>query len=161
MHFCQAKAASASGHRPPKNSAKKLTPLHACAAREPRFVQLPCLSALNMDPTDGLIYHASINGTKVSSHLDPGASHAFMSPNAAWRCVLTLQTFNCTSAQLNDRSFVHFLYETRAMVALNDTSVAVSVFVIAMNENHEGLSLVTVARAFLDIMNLAIDWKTH
>lgn len=105
-------------------------------------------------------HDAILNGHPVTAHLDPGATHVFVSPNAAKLCLLHVSD-TTANVQLEDKSSIKASGNSSAYFELNGNRVLFDVFVLSMADSFEGKPLAVFGKQWVMIDNSIADWQSN
>ena len=76
------------------------------------------LSKIKSTGNDELIYPASVNGDSIDAFIDSGASHVFMSPEAAKNCGLIVKDIDPIAVELADGGSARCTSVAKARIAM-------------------------------------------
>ena len=115
------------------------------------------MSKLDFVDDHELIYGAVINGRSISAFLDSGASHIFMSPEAANYCGLQISSTYPTEVTLGDGSIVQSKGKTSTLLVLDGVISDEDIYLLPLSNKDQ----VVVGRNWLRRHNPDVDWRSR
>lgn len=141
---------------------KKLAvPYDSAAISEKEFSSKAKLSSLKQtfeNNTSSMEYEAVLNNISIIATLDPGASHAFISPKAAKICKLEYKPVHDVEIELGDNSKIIPIGVGLGTIIINGYEVEQDIFVINMDSEINNTPCVIIGRTWLDKDNPNVNW---
>lgn len=92
-----------------------------------------------------MLYDTKIEGKKVIVHIEPGATHAFLSSKTASSLCLNIPT-STTNVELGDGSTVKSTGTSRTKIDINVYLCDITIFIINMPDSLESLPYIVIGR---------------
>lgn len=119
------------------------------------------LSNIGVGESLGMEYDAVVNKCSAIAQLEPGASHAFMSPKAAADCVLSVVSAEEEEVELRNRSIVKTSGRVRGRWVINGYITEEDIFLLPMPDTSHNLPVIVIGRRWLVVDNPHVDWVTN
>lgn len=107
-----------------------------------------------------MMYDCTLNGFSTIGELDPGASHAYMSSEAADLYELTVTKMDL-EVGLGDNSVIKSTGKCTVPTEINRYRSKMEVYILPMFEKSNNLPYVVFGRKWLELDNPRVDWETN